>query len=362
VVLFRLGLYLWSPDHPGDFDALYNSALRLLSGDKPYPVAATWFPYPFPAVLLALPFTAIPLDFARPVFDILVGWAFVYALWRHRGTFAVLAVVSGAYLFALLNGQIIPLVVAASLVPALGFVMAARPNTAAALLIWRPALVPLLGVIAFVLLSLVIRPSWPADWWIALQQDNTGLLPPVFRPFGLVLVLAAIRWRLPDARLLLAMAFIPQNSLPNELVALVLIPANLIEMSVYVAGSWIAVVLTQRMELSHSIADWSSASWPATLVLVYLPMLFLVLRRPSGVRVIEKERRRPHRIADEELKIDVTANPSGGVTVTITHLPTRYSVSQSGRTREIAARKAHDKLAGILAGLRREERKVSGEG
>jgi hypothetical protein len=122
------------------------------------------------------------------------------------------------------------------------------------------------------------------------------------------------------------------------------------------------VVLTQRMELSHSIADWSSASWPATLVLVYLPMLFLVLRRPSGVRVIEKERRRPHRIADEELKIDVTANPSGGVTVTITHLPTRYSVSQSGRTREIAARKAHDKLAGILAGLRREERKVSGEG
>jgi hypothetical protein len=353
VVLFRLALYLWSPDHPSDFDAVYNAALRLLGGEDPYPVPSQWFPYPFPAVLLAVPFTAIPLEFARPVFDVLVGCAFVYSLWRYRGTFAVLAAVSGAYLFAIWHGQITPLVVAAGLIPALGFVLAVKPNTAAAVWLAQPSLIAILGAAAFVLLSLLILPSWPADWWIALQQDATGLLPPVFRPFGLGLGLAALRWRRPEARLLLAMAFVPQSTLPHELVALALIPANLIEMGVYVAGSWIAVILAGRMDLSHGIAEWSVASWPATLAVVYLPMLVLVLRRPSGIRVIEKERRRPYRIPDEELKVDVTSSPSGAVTVTVTHLPTRRSAAGSGPTREAAARKAHDKLAGIIAGMRR---------
>jgi hypothetical protein len=352
VLTCRLALYLLGADRPGDFDVLYQSALRLLGGESPYPIATQWFPYPLPAVLLAVPFTAMPLEFARPIFDILAGWAFAYSLWRYRGTYALLAVASGAYLFSLGHGQVTPLIVAASLVPALGFLLPVKPNTAAALWIARPSRIVVLGMGAFLLLSLVLLPSWPREWWLALQQDNTNLVPAVFRPFGVVLVLAALRWRLPEARLLLAMAFIPLSALPHELVVLVLIPANLIEMGIFVAGSWIAVGVAHRME-SHSIAEWSAASWPATLAVVYLPMLVLVLRRPSGVRVIEKERRRPYRIPDEELRIDVTSSPRGGVTVTVTHLPTRASAAESGPTRRVAERKAQDKLAGIVAGMRR---------
>jgi hypothetical protein len=55
---------------------------------------------------------------------ILVGWLFGYALWKHRGSFALLALVSGAYLAALASGQVTPLLVAASLIPALGFLLA----------------------------------------------------------------------------------------------------------------------------------------------------------------------------------------------------------------------------------------------
>jgi hypothetical protein len=188
---------------------------------------------------------------------------------------------------------------------------------------------------------------------MALLQDNTDLVPPVLRPFGFVLLLAALRWRLPEGRLLLAIAFIPQNTLPHELVSLALVPANLLEMGIYVAGSWIAVaVAADRMHLSNSIAEWTATSWPATLCAVYLPMLYLVLRRRSGP-MIEKERRRPHRLADHELKIDVTPNAAGGVTVKVTHLPTQLFTTESGQTRELAERKAQDKLAGILAGMRR---------
>ena len=372
VLGFRLLLHVWNPDRSSDFDLLYDAADRLIRGENAYPVATQWFTYPLPAVLLAVPFTAISLGAARLTFDILVGWAFVFALWGYRGTFAILAVLSGAYLFAMLNGQTTPLMVAASLIPALGFLLAVKPNTSAALWLARPSGVAALGVIAFLVLSLVVLPSWPRDWWMALLQDNTDLVPPVLRPFGLVLLLAALRWRTPEGRLLLAIAFIPQNTLPHELVPLALIPANLLEMGIYVAGSWIALaVAADGMHLSHSLTEWTATSWPATLGAVYLPMLYLVLRpirfprfrrqsSKSGPK-FEKDRRRPYRLPDDELKVDVTPNDPAGVTVKVTHLPTQLFATESDRNRELAARKAHDKLAGIVAGLRRRAEKAMGK-
>ncbi len=357
----RLLLHVWMPDRHSDFDLLYDAAARLVRGQNPYASAAQWFPYPMPAVLLAVPFTAIPLGLARPIFDVLVGWAFVYALWRHRGPFALLAVVSGAYLFAMSNGQTTPLMVAASLVPALGFLLVVRPNTAAALWIARPSRIALLGVSVFLALSFVVLPSWPWEWWLALPADHTPLLPPVLRPYGFVLLLAALRWRTPGGRLILAIALIPQSTLPYELVALALIPANRLEMGVYVVGSWIAVAAAEGLRLTDGMAEWTATGWPVTLGAVYLPMMYLVLRRQNGGggQKIEKDRRRPHRLDDDELEVDVTTDGAGGVVVTVTHLATQRSVTESGPTREVAERKAHDKLAGVLAGRLRASEKDS---
>ena len=284
VVGFRLLLYALIPDRYSDFDLLYYAADHLVHGVNPYPIATQWFKYPLfypmPAVLLAVPFTLLPLDLARPVFDIVTGCALVYALWRYRGPYAVLAILSGAYLFALRNGQTTPLMVAASLIPALGFLLVVKPNTGLPLWLARPSRLAVIGGLAFLLVGLVVLPSWPRDWWAALHQDNGHLVPPVLRPFGFLLLLAALRWRSTEGRLILAIAFIPQNTLPHELVSLALIPANLLEMGIYVAGSWIAVaVAADRMHHSHSIAEWTATSWPAALLGVYLPMLWLMLRR-----------------------------------------------------------------------------------
>jgi hypothetical protein len=81
-----------------------------------------------------------------------------------------------------------------------------------------------------------------------------------------------------------------------------------------------------------------------------------VLRRRSGGRSvpkIEKDRRRPHRLSDDHLKVDVTTDGAGGVIVKVTHVPTQLFTRELGKTREIAERKAQDKLAGILAEKRR---------
>ena len=77
----------------------------------------------------------------------------------------------------------------------------------------------------------------PGDQPEHVQQ----LKPAIMRPLGFLLLLGALRWRSPEGRLILAMAFVPQSTLPYELLALALIPANLAEMVVYLAGTWIAV-------------------------------------------------------------------------------------------------------------------------
>ena len=356
VLICRLVLYARLPDRTSDFDLLYLAAARLVRGDNPYPFPAQWFPYPLPAVLLGVPFTFIRLGLARPIFDVLVGWFFVYALWKYRGPYALLAVASGAYLVAMAQGQTTPLMVAASLIPALGFLLAVKPNTSAGLWIARPSWLGLLGVFIFAGLSFALMPSWPQEWWLALPADNTVLAPPILRPLGFLLLLAAIRWRTPEGRLLLAIAFIPQTTLPYELVPLALIPANRLEMIVYVVGSWIAVIAADRLHLGHSMAAWAAVGWPLTLCAVYVPMLYLVLRRPksgrNGLRV-GKERRRPNRLPDEELEVDISATDEGGVSVTVTHVPTQLSITESGKNRIALRRKAHDRLAATVAEMLR---------
>jgi hypothetical protein len=95
-----------------------------------------------------------------------------------------------------------------------------------------------------------------------------------------------------------------------------------------------------------------------TLCAVYLPMLYLVLRRQRGWTgpIIVKERRRPHRLPDEELEVNGSPSEAGGATVTVTHRPTRLSATESGPTRQSAERKAQDRLAAIVAEERRRKK------
>jgi hypothetical protein len=363
VLVCRVLVYAWMPERTGDFELLYGAAVRLLRGESPYLPGAGWLPYPLPAVLLAVPFTVFPLELARAVFDVLVGWTFVFALWKYREVYALLALVSGSYLFAMWHGQATPLMVAAILVPALGFLLAVRPNTSVALWLARPSWKALFGVTAFVALTLVVLPSWPRDWWMSLPDDYSAWVPPILRPFGALLLLAALRWNLPEGRLIFATAFLPQTALPYELVPLALIPASRSEMAVYLIGSWIAVADAAGALQVVGGTEWTMSGWPVTLCAVYFPMLFLILRRPGhkGGPWIGKERRRPHRLPDDELEVDVTVGDTGQFSVTVTHLPSAQSMTESAQTRQDAVRKAHDKLAALLARTSRLVKKEATE-
>jgi hypothetical protein len=287
VAVARLGLYIVADESTmffTDFDLLYYSAVNLIQGANPYyhvPDHLLYeLIYPFPAVLFSLPFTILPLTFARPVFDIAVGWAFAYALWKVRGHYALLALVSGAYIYTLRAGNTTPLMVAASLLPAWGFLLLFKPNTALPLWIARPSRQAVTGGVFVLGVSLILLPSWPLDWLAALQHQSSHLRPPVLRPFGWLLLLAAIRWQTPEGRLLLASSIVPTNTLPHELVPLALVPWNPVEMGIYAAGSWIAMAVAASVQVQElGLAVTLERAWPAMLVTGYLPMLWLVLRR-----------------------------------------------------------------------------------
>jgi hypothetical protein len=287
VIAARLAFYATHSGLGTDFDQLYYAARHLVQGENPYPISSEWSPfplfYPLPAVFVAIPFTLLPVGLARPAFDICSGSLLAFTLWRFRGPHALLGMVPGAYLLALAWGQSTPLVTGASLVPALGFLLLVKPNQGIALFAARPTTAAVLGALLVLGLSLLVLPSWPLDWWEALHHRNEHLKSLVARPFGWVLLLAALRWRTPEGRLLLAASLVPQTSLPYELVPLILIPRNAVEMGIFAVGSWMTCGAFGASVDQYELAALVEKAWPVMLVTVYLPMLYLVLRRPSNL-------------------------------------------------------------------------------
>jgi hypothetical protein len=107
-------------------------------------------------------------------------------------------------------------------------------------------------------------------------------------PGGFLLALAALRWRRPEARLLLAIAIAPQTIVPYDLVPLAVVPESRREVLLMALG-WMVVYLVQVSLAPISIAayvqfpthDYLPRGWYAMLVAGYLVPLALVLRRPN---------------------------------------------------------------------------------
>jgi hypothetical protein len=124
-----------------------------------------------------------------------------------------------------------------------------------------------------VVLSFAILPRWP--WlWIGNFHLYARFIPLLVFP-GPLLVLALLRWRSRDARLLFLMAAMPQRWFYDQLI-LYVIPKSWREMSATVFLSW-AVGIWRWYHVPNSftqVGRWS-------VLFFYLPMLAVVLMRDS---------------------------------------------------------------------------------
>ena len=206
--------------YAGDFTWAWRAARLLIHGHNPYhdPGLSPIFPYPFdaplfyplPAVVVAAPFALLPAWLGGPTFFGICAGTLAYLIARKQEWRLVPLLVSAPFYVAASVAQWSPLIVAAALAPALAPLALAKPNLGIPVLITHGDRRQWLRALYFVVLTLPLLPSWPLDWLHNLQHQSHYPMPLQVFP-GIVLLLALLRWHDPAARLLLAMAIMPQR-------------------------------------------------------------------------------------------------------------------------------------------------------
>lgn len=270
-----------------DWAQIWYGARALVNGVNPYAVvgpgrAFDWsFPllYPAPALVVGAPFATAPFAISVGLFIGVSASLLAFGLTRDAW-YRLVLLLSAPFLIALMYGQWSILLTSAVLLSPLGCLLVVKPTIGAALWSYRPSLWSVVGGGLLVLLSVAVRPSWVPEWLATLA--HTGhMVVPIAHSGGVLLVLALLRWRRPEARLLLALACVPQTALPYEAVPLLLVPATLGESLVFVALSYMAAWLWVHLGPYPRAFASIPVSVRLMVPFMYLPCLMMVLRRQN---------------------------------------------------------------------------------
>jgi len=264
-----------------DFAYFWTAARVLLSGGDPYagrPGVEGWtladpFFYPLPAAFPILPFCWLPMPIAGALVMGISGGLLAWVLTR-EGAHRLWMFASAPYVMALKVGQCSPILVAAAFLPALGWLLPWKPQLGLPLFLYRPSARAAILAAAALAASFAWHPGWVGSWLRNVRELESHPAP-LLALAGPLLVLAALRWRTPEGRLLLALALTPQllffaDQLPLQLVARTRRQSAMLAAASLVAfGGWYALLEPG----DRYVLD--AAPW--VMSLLYLPALAVVL-------------------------------------------------------------------------------------
>jgi hypothetical protein len=290
-ITLAVALFMWF-EHPknvyGDYSQVYVAATALRSGADPYHVVGPFagaklkwnYPllYPLPAVLVQVPFSYLPQRVAGTLFFSVATWLLAFALSQQQPR-ALVLFGSMPFLIAAMYAQWGPLLMAASLLPALSWIFAAKPNIGLVYFGARPSRKTAIAVAGFFLASLIVLPSWPRAWLAGLAVPNPVHSAVFATAAGPLLLLSLALWRKPEARLLLLLSVIPHTNLPYELLPLFLIPATLRQTLVLLLFVDVGcALLFLSLPIGPTLDDWvTSIALPVVTVTMYWPALVILL-------------------------------------------------------------------------------------
>ena len=277
---------------PRDFSLLRSAAAVAIHGGNPY-TAIPGLEYPLPGLILLAPWTALPDAGASALFTFVGATAFAWALMAN-GYAPLIGFFSPGMLFAAQVGQYPPLFAGAFAIAPLGIFLIAKPHVGFATFVARPSWWPVVSAIVCTVIAFVILPSWVSDWRGALTlvgahiTRGPGAFPytaPVLLPGGVLVLLALTRWRRPEARLLVALACVPQSMLLYETVPLGLVPRGWKQASLYMVTGHVIWRYLLAQNPWPVRAEYVTASGTLYTIFMFIPLTAMVLKRPNEGRV-----------------------------------------------------------------------------
>lgn len=271
-----------------DYEYLWRGTRLWMQGVDPFAIRprAAWLHvwplmdrlfYPLPALLVVRPFAELPQRASQVLFIGSVSGLLAWRLTRDA-LWPLLIFATPAFWMAAFLGQWSPWLTLAALVPSAGFLLACKPTLGLACFCYRPTWRAFASGAAIMLLSLVIMPSWPREWLENLKFVQRHP-PAILTPGGWLLALAVIRWRQREARLLLAMACVPQLLFFADQLPLFLVARTRREAVFYaLSGGVVGVIWIARHFMQPSAVQLSG---PYVMLGCYVPALWIVLRRPN---------------------------------------------------------------------------------
>jgi hypothetical protein len=264
-----------------DFTFPWRGARALLEGSDPYvvirPVGPSpfnmWFMYPLAAAMAVVPLALLDVQIAGALF-VAIGASLLAFVMARDGLGRMWLFLSAPFGLATALGQWSPLLMAAALATPLSWALTCKPTIGAALFLYRPSWRSFAICSAFVLLAFAIEPRWLTEW---LHTSGTVRehFSPVARPWGAIPLLALLRWRRPEARLVAAMALVPQNLYFYDQLPLWFVARTGTSSLILTVASWVAWAGTRSHCPDPFFCGPQAEPW--VISLIYLPATAIVL-------------------------------------------------------------------------------------
>jgi len=283
--------FIRAPLHSSDFGNAWFGAAALRHGADPYgllgPGLQFEWPwrlyYPVTSMVVALPLSFLDELTATFLFVAISSALLAFAL-TADGWYRLPLFLSWPFVIAAAAGQWSPILTAAVLLPSLGWILIAKPNLGAAIFastsserLQKTAAIGGALILAF---SLVWFPGWPREWLTVIEQQR-HMSAPIVRPGGVFVLLALLKWRRPEARLIVALACVPQTNSWYEALPLLLVPSNLRESLILSFLSTLGFFLPPYVMTARNELEFNAQMGSLMVAICYLPATLMVLRRPN---------------------------------------------------------------------------------
>ena len=269
-----------------DFSLPWTAARHLIAGRDPYAAMQPTgiypfnvpFYYPLPAAVLSVPLAFLPATFAGMVF-VALSFAVAAAALAREGRQRLIILLGFPAVMAATLGQWSPLLLAATLIPALQVVMPVKPTLGAAVFASRPTWVGAGASAAILAVSFAVMPGWVPAWRSAVASAWSTYTPPIqwAGGAGLLLLMMLVWWRDRDARLLAVLAIAPQLPLFYDQLLVHSVAQTKRDAWILVGASWVGGLLWARQAGPAGAGEQPARG--LILASIYLPAAVIVALR-----------------------------------------------------------------------------------